>query len=252
MSARFTNKVILVTGASSGLGETCARAFASEGGQVFLAARRQDRGEAVAASIRATGGHAHFFKADMCVRSEISAMVEACVQTYGGLDVAVNNAGIEGIGGVDTAEYPEDHWDEVLAVNLTGVWLCMRAELPHLCKSRGVIVNMSSIAGIRGFAGASAYAASKSGVISITTVAAQEYAERGVRINALCPGAIPTDMTERAFLSDAQVGEALVASYPMKRLGSAHEVADAVLWLSSEQSSFVTGVALPVDGGKLA
>lgn len=185
-------------------------------------------------------------------REEISAMVAACVQTFGGVDIAVNNAGIEGQSAVDTADYSEEVWDEVLAVNLTGVWLCMRAELPHLCASRGTIINMSSIAGLKGFPGASAYAASKFGVIGISKAAALEYAERGVRVNALCPGAIATDMAQRIFLHDELVADSLVQSYPMKRLGSVQEVVDAVLWLASPHSSFATGLALPLDGGKLA
>lgn len=255
MSARFTDKVILVTGASAGIGEASARAFASEGGRVFLVARGQERGEAVADSIRQAGGEAQFFRADVREAAEVAAMVQGCVQTFGGLHVAVNNAGIEGPSGVETAAYPEEIWDELLATNLSGVWRCMKAELLHMSASGnggGAIVNMSSIAGLKGFPGSCAYAASKAGVIAFTRVAALEYAERGIRINALCPGMIDTDMARRGFLSDPQVAQVLVESYPMKRFGSAAEVADAVLWLASEQSSFVTGVALPIDGGKLA
>lgn len=254
MSARFTDKVILVTGASAGIGEASARAFAAEGGRVFLVARGHERGEAVADSIREAGGQAHFFQADVRNAEEVAAMVQACVQRFGDLHVALNNAGIEGPSGVTTADYSEEMWDELLAINLSGVWRCMKAELLHMCAgdSGGAIINMSSIAGLKGFSGACAYAASKAGVIAITRVAAQEYAERGIRINALCPGMIDTDMARRGFLSDPQVAQELVDSYPMKRFGSAAEVADAVLWLASEQSSFVTGVALPIDGGKLA
>jgi NAD(P)-dependent dehydrogenase (short-subunit alcohol dehydrogenase family) len=258
VSARFTDKVILVTGASAGIGEASARAFAAEGGRVFLVARGQERGEAVAASIREAGGQAQFFGADVRNPEDVAAMVQGCMQRFGGLHVALNNAGIEGPSGVMTADYTEEMWEQVLAINLSGVWRCMKAELLHMCdggtsgEGSRAIINMSSIAGLKGFSGACAYAASKAGVIAITRVAAQEYASRGIRINALCPGMIDTDMARRGFLSDPNVAQELVDSYPMKRFGSAAEVADAVLWLASEQSSFVTGTALPIDGGKLA
>ncbi|MDE2996919.1 MAG: SDR family NAD(P)-dependent oxidoreductase [Bacteroidota bacterium] len=170
---RFDNKIVLITGASSGIGEATAYAFAREGARLFLVARRDDKGEAVAANIRERGGTAVFHRADMADRAQIAAMVQACVSHYGGLDVAFNNAGIDGAFNVDTPEHPEDVWDDLLAINLTGVWFCMRHQIPAMLESGGgSIVNMASMAGVKGFPGSSGYAASKFGVVGITKAAA--------------------------------------------------------------------------------
>lgn len=249
--SRFSNKVVLITGASSGIGEATAYAFAREGAKLFLVARRAQRGEAVAARIREQGGTAIFHQADMADRKQIGSMVDACVAHYGGLDVAFNNAGIDGAFNVDTPDHPEEVWDDLLAINLTGVWFCMRHQIPAmLAGGGGSIVNMASMAGVKGFPGSSGYAASKFGVVGITKAAALEYAERGIRVNAVCPAIIRSEMAERVFGTDQADKEAQAASWhPMGRIGEPEEVADAVLWLASDQASFVTAETIKIDGG---
>ncbi len=249
---RFQNKIVLITGASSGIGETAAHAFAREGAHVFLAARRVDRGEAVAESIRAAGGEATFYQADMADRNQIRAMVEACVATYGGLDIAFNNAGTEGATFTPTHEYPEDAWDEQVSVNLTGVWFCMRYQLPvMLDRGAGTIINMSSLAGLKGIAGSSGYAATKYGVVGMTKAAALEYATQGIRVNAVCPAVVESEMADRVFFTDRdeEFKEGIRASHPMNRIGKPEEVANAVLWLASDEATFITGTTLNIDGG---
>jgi len=249
---RFQDKIVLITGASSGIGEVAAHAFAGEGARVFLAARREEKGEGVAKSIRSKGGVATFFKADMQDRGQIRAMIQSCVDTYGGLDVALNNAGIEGGAFIQTHEYPVDTWDDVIAINLTGVWLCMRSQIPAMLASGGgSIVNMSSLAGVKGFGGSSAYAASKFGVEGITKAAALEYAQENIRVNSVCPAVIQTAMADRVFFSDGtqESRTQTAASHPMNRIGTPEEVVSAVLWLASDDSSFVTGESINVAGG---
>ena len=247
---RFKDKVVLITGASSGIGEAAARAFAQEGAHVFLVARRVDRGEAVAASIRAAGGSALFHQADMADYSQIKEMVHACVAEYGGLDIAFNNAGISGAFNVDTHEHPEDAWDDLLTINLTGVWRCMRQQIPEMLKrGSGAIINMASMAGVKGFPGSSGYAASKFGVVGITKAAALEYASRGIRVNCVCPAIIRSEMAEELFLTSEEDEKMADSWHPIGRIGEADEVAGAVLWLASEEASFVVGEAVQIDGG---
>lgn len=247
---RFQNKTVLITGASAGIGADAAIAFAEEGANVFMVARRKDKGESVAQKIRDNGGEATFFQADMANRSDIANMVDACLQTYGRLDVAFNNAGIEGAFFVDTHEHPEDAWDDLLAVNLTGVWLCMRHQIKAMLKNDGgAIVNMASMAGVKGFSGSSGYAASKFGVVGITKAAALEYATRGIRVNCVCPAVIQTDMADNIFHQTDESRKATAASHPIGRIGTVREVTNAVLWLASSEASFVVGEALQIDGG---
>jgi NAD(P)-dependent dehydrogenase (short-subunit alcohol dehydrogenase family) len=248
---RFQDKIVLITGASSGIGEAAAYAFAREGAQLFLVARRSDRGEAVVEKIRAAGGTAVFHQADMADRKQIAGMVAACVARFGGLDVAFNNAGVDGAFNTDTPDYPEEAWDDLLAVNLTGVWFCMRHQIPAmLARGGGSIVNMASMAGVKGFPGSSGYAASKYGVVGITKAAALEYATRGIRVNAVCPAIIRSEMADRVFGTDQPDREAQAGSWhPMGRIGEPEEVADVVLWLASDQASFVTAEAVQIDGG---
>ncbi len=248
---RFEDKVVLITGASSGIGEATARAFAAEGANVFLVARRADKGESVASSIRDAGGSAVFHQADMAQRLQIADMVKACVEQFGGLDIAFNNAGIDGVFGLHTTEHPEDVWDELLAINLTGVWMCMRHEIPEMLRQGGgSIINMASMAGVKGFPGSSGYAASKFGVVGITKAAALEFAPQGIRVNAVCPAVIRSDMAERVFgTEDAEKEATAAAWHPIGRIGEASEVADVVLWLASDQASFVTAETIKIDGG---
>jgi NAD(P)-dependent dehydrogenase (short-subunit alcohol dehydrogenase family) len=242
---------VLVTGASSGIGRTTALAFAREGAQVVISSRRQAQLDETLAAVRASGGDGLAVTGDCSQAPDVRRMVDAAVAAYGRLDCAFNNAGIEGGKAfVPTAEYSEEIWDEVIAINLTGVFLCMKYEIRQmLAQGGGAIVNMASVAGLIGTRIGIGYGASKHGVIGATRAAALEYATSNIRVNAVCPGVVRTELTERAFFHDVDLGAAMTRRHPMGRLGTAEEVAEAVLWLCSDAASFTTGHALPVDGG---
>ena len=252
MANQFESKVALVTGGNSGIGRAVALAFAKAGAKVVVAARRVPEGEATVAMINDLGGEAHFVKTDVSDINAVKAMIAACIAKYGGLDYAINNAGIEGTPLTQTAEYEEKVWDKVIDINLKGVWLCMKYEIPELLKrGQGAIVNMSSLAGLRGGPFGVAYYASKHGVIGITKAAAHEYAAQGLRINAVCPAVIETPMVDRAFSNNEELTAQFKAMHPLGRFGQPEDVASATLWLCSEGASFITGHSLPVDGGRL-
>lgn len=253
MAGEFAGKVAVVTGASSGIGRATALAFAREGASVVVADRDEAGGQETVAMIRDVGSTAFHVTCDVSQDADVARMVDATVRTYGRLDCACNNAGIEGVQAT-TAEYPREEWDRVLAVNLTGVWLCMKHEIPvMLAHGGGAIVNMASILGVVGFATAAAYTAAKHGVVGLTKVAAVEYATQGIRVNAVCPGFIATPMLEHAGITPGTDMYAMIANlHPIKRLGTPEEIAEAVLWLCSEKASFVTGDAMLVDGGYVA
>ncbi len=252
MAGQLDGKVALITGAGSGIGRASALVFAREGAKVAVADIMVEGGEETVRMVKEAGGEAFFIKVDVSNAAEVEAMVNTVVDTYGRIDCAYNNAGIEGRL-ASTDEYPEDVFDKVIDINLTGVWLCMKYELPHMLKQGGgAIVNTASGAGLIGVAGMSAYVASKHGVVGLTKTAALEYAKSGIRVNSVCPGLIQTPMVERITADQPQLGEALVAAEPVGRTGKPEEIAESVVWMCSDAASFVTGHAMSVDGGYVA
>ena len=252
MGSRFEGKVALVTGAASGIGLAIAQSFAQEKAKVVLADVQEEAGERAAEEIRKAGGEAVFVRTDVSQEQEVKALVEKTVSVFGRLDCAVNNAGIEGQM-APTAECSTENWDRVIAINLKGVWLCMRYEIRQMLQQGGgVIVNISSVAGLVGFPGLPAYVASKFGVIGLTKTAALEYAKQGIRINAVCPGVIHTSMVDRLLSTHPELEASLTANTPLGRMERPQEIARVVLWLCSDDASFVTGHALVADGGYVA
>jgi len=254
MAGGLHGRVALVTGAASGIGRASALALAAAGARVVVTDVTVDAGRETVDLLEAAGGDAIYVAADVSQAGEVQRLVTTAVQTYGRLDCAHNNAGIEGTVPVGTPfhEYPEAEWDRVLAINLKGVWLCMQAEIGQmLTQGGGAIVNTASVAGLVGGFGAD-YTASKHGVVGLTREAALEYASRGIRVNAVCPGVIRTPMADRVFTRRPELQQAWLASEPIGRFGTPDEIAAAVAWLCSDAASFLTGVALPVDGGWVA
>lgn len=252
MERRFEGMVALVTGSASGIGRATAQAFAREGAKLLLTDIQEAEGNALAESLRREGGAASFLRCDVSRPEEVEEMVARAMSEFGRLDLACNNAGIEGDQAA-TADCDEANWDHVIAVNLKSVWLCMKREIQAmLAGGGGAIVNMSSIAGLVGFPGLPAYVASKHGILGLTRTAALEYARQGIRVNAICPGVIHTPMVDRYVQGDAEKLRAMTANEPLGRLGRSEEIASAVLWLCSKESSFVTGHPLVVDGGWVA
>lgn len=250
MAGQFDEKVALVTGGSSGIGRSASLAFAREGAAVVVAARRTEEGEETAELIKKAGGQATFIQTDVSEAAQVQALVEGTLQRFDRLDFAFNNAGIEGTPFVSIEDDTEENWDAVIDINLKGVWLCLKHQIPALLNQPdSAIVNMSSVAGLKGGTLGAPYYASKHGVIGLTRAAAMEYADRGLRVNAVCPAVIVTPMADRAFFSDPEQEARVKGMHPLGRLGTPDEVADAVVWLCSDSSSFVTGHALPIDGG---
>lgn len=241
--------VAIVTGGSTGIGAATAKRFAEEGASVVVADVNVEDGEGTVAEITDAGGEATFVEVDVSDPDEVEAMVETTVETYGGLDFAVNNAGIEGENAA-TTDQPHENWEQVIDLNLTGVFVGMQAEIDAMLEDGGgAIVNMSSIAGQVGFPQSSPYVASKHGVIGLTKTAALEYSEAGVRVNAICPGVIETPMVDA---SNQEQIQGVVDATPIGRLGEPPEIGDAAVWLCSEEASFVTGESLVIDGGYIS
>lgn len=252
MKGRLENKVALITGGGSGLGKAAAIAFAKEGAKIVVGHVSEGTGEKTVSIIKENGGEAVSIRADVSKSSEVQAMVQKAVETYGRLDCAYNNAGVAAPPKL-TPETTEEDWDRVISINLKGVWLSMKYEIPEMLKQKtGAIVNASSMLGLIGLAKRAPYAASKHGIIGLTKVAALEYAEAGIRVNALCPAVVRTPIVESIIASDPQAEAKLMSMIPMGRLGTLDEMAEAVVWLCSDASSYVTGHSLSVDGGAVA
>jgi NAD(P)-dependent dehydrogenase (short-subunit alcohol dehydrogenase family) len=242
-------KVAVVTGAAAGIGRASAQVFAREGASVVVADIDDAGGRETVELIEGKGGQASFVHTDVAEKTDVYAMVQHAVDTYGGLDCAHNNAGIAAPM-VPLADYPDDGWDRTLAVMLTGVYHCLKAEIPRMLeRGGGAIVNTASGVGLVGYPNQAAYTASKHGVIGLTKVAALDYGAKGVRVNAICPGTARTPMVDEAVRQDPAIDEYLKTLHPIGRIGEAEEIAEAAVWLCTPAASFVLGVALPVDGG---
>ena len=247
--ADFTNKIVLVTGGASGIGRAAALAFAQNGAKVVVSDFVEPGGMETVRMIRDLQGEAMFVRADVSDLTEVANLMKQVMDTYGTLDIAVNNAGYQGVR-ASTVDYPQAEWQRVIEVNVTGVWYCMKHEIDLMMQQGdGVIVNLASVAGLVGFPYHSAYAASKHAVVGLTKTAALEYIRKGIRINAVCPGFTDTPMVQRVMEEDPAYGQRLVGHVPARRLGTPEEVAAAILYLCDDQSGFVTGHCLVLDGG---
>ncbi len=245
----FTDKVVLITGAGNGIGRATALAFAQQGASVVVADMSRSAGEETTALITQAGGIATFILCDVTKDQDVQSMIDGTIETYGKLDIAFNNAGIE-IESSKLADGDEATYDKIMDVNVKGVWRCMKYQIPALLKqSTSAIVNTASIAGLGAAPKMSIYSASKHAVIGLTKSAAVEYGKKGLRVNAICPAVIDTEMFKRATQNDPQKEQYVKSLHPVGRIGQPEEVAAAVLYLCSDLAGFTTGIALPIDGG---
>ncbi len=252
MTTELHGKVGIVTGGTSGIGRDATILFAKAGAKVVVAGRREVEGKETIDLVRAAGGDSLFVKTDVSQAAEVQAMVRKTVEKFGRLDIAFNNAGIEG-NWIPIAEQSEEDWDRTIDINLKGVWLCLKYEIQQMLKQGGggAIVNMASVAGLIGSAGAATYCASKHGVMGLTKSAALETARSGIRVNVVCPAVIETPMGERVW-GEPEVKKFALGLHPIGRFGRPMEVAEAVVWMCSDRASFMTGQSLVLDGGFMA
>jgi NAD(P)-dependent dehydrogenase (short-subunit alcohol dehydrogenase family) len=254
MPGTLDGKVALVTGGASGIGRATALTFAREGAKLIIADLNEEGGQQTVHMITENGGEATFVQVDVTQTTEVEAMLSKAVETYGKLDCAHNNAGIGSRPRVLLHELPEASWEQVMNINLKGVWLCMKYEIIQMLKQGGgAIVNTASIMGLVGsWSRSGAYNASKHGVVGLTKTAALEYATSGIRVNCVCPGYIRTPLLESLLTSQPEMEAQIVARHPIGRMGRPEEIAEAVVWLCSDAASFVTGHTMTVDGGYVA
>jgi NAD(P)-dependent dehydrogenase (short-subunit alcohol dehydrogenase family) len=254
MTNEFEGKVVIVTGAASGMGRAAAYAFAKKGTKVVVADVDEKGGAATVARIKEDGGEAIFVKTDVARSAEVQNLVNTAVATYGSLDFAYNNAGVNKGIGVKTADYKEEDWDFVQGINLKGIWLCMKYEIQHMLKqgTKCAIVNTASISGLSPHPADPAYVSSKFGCVGLTKTAALEYAKTNIRINCVCPGPIYTGLFDKVEEVIPGASEGAKNIVPMGRVGQPEEVAEAVVWLCSDAASFVTALAMSIDGGQAA
>lgn len=254
MKMEFKDKVVLITGAASGIGKAAAIAFAKEGANVIISDYNEKEGLAIAEKITKEGGKASFIPCDVGDAKQVNQLMDQIKTDFGHLDIAINNAGIPGVS-ARTHEYPLEDWDKVMRINASGVFYGMKAQLPlMLAQGGGVIINTASIAGLKGLPNSLAYTASKHAVVGMTKTAAMEYGKKNIRINALCPVFTVTPLFNPEAIEKVAAGipDKLKANIPLKRFANVQEQVDAMLWLASEKASFVTGLALPIDGGLTA
>ncbi|MEJ2110609.1 MAG: SDR family oxidoreductase [Acidobacteriota bacterium] len=252
MPDEYQDKVVLVTGGAYGIGRAAAIGFIKRGAKVVIADIDAKRGEETLAIVRNLGGDAVFVKTDVASEADVQALVEETIETYGKLDCAFNNAGIHKQF-TSTVDFTAADWEEMINVNLKSVWLCMKHEIPQMLQQgKGAIVNTSSAAGLVGAPSNPAYPASKHGVVGLTKCTALEYARRGIRINCVCPGPVRTGMNEELAATNPEIVKAMDQKVPMGRIGEPEEVAAAAIFLCSDEASYITGHALPVDGGIVA
>lgn len=252
MPGLLEGKVALITGGGSGIGRATALRVAREGAKVMIADYVPEGAKKTVAAIKEAGGSADCIAADVSVTREVEATIAKTVESFGRLDYAFNNAGIEG-SMTDTVGYPEESFDRVIAINLKAVWLCMKYEIPQMLKhGGGAIVNTASTMGLVALPGAAAYTAAKHGVVGLTKTAALEYAQKNIRVNCVCPGFIRTAMVERAMDKSLLAEDQMIAIEPVGRLGKPEEIAEGVCWLFSDAASFVTGHSMAIDGGWVA
>ena len=252
MPGSLENKVALVTGAASGIGRASSLILAREGAKMVVSDIDASGAEETLSLIKERGGDGVFVHADVSKSNDVQELISRAVSTYGRLDCAYNNAGIEGYMSGRLHEYPEEAWDRLVDINIKGVWLCLKYEIPQMLEQGGgAIVNTASVAGLVGARRLSAYIASKHAVVGLTKAAALEYAQDGIRVNAVCPGIIDTPMMDR-LIAGRETDEDMHTRQPIGRMGTPAEVAETVAWLCSDAASLVTGIAMAVDGGLTA